>query len=198
MFAGVSAALNAVWRARCITGSADSRSIGGAADAKVAFQRLHPALEGVGLGDLLQHGADLVRGEGLGDEVERTPAHRLDRGRDVGVGREEDDGRGRPHLHQPAKHLEAVVGPELQVQEHGVKTLLLDRLHGLGGIRGLGRGMPRRLDGYPRRPADRGFVVNDEDAHGLGEASMARKIRQANDKRDSPDGRVGGRGGRRS
>ena len=105
---------------------------------QLRLQRKHAPLQGAALVDLRQDGADLVGGERLRNEIERAAPHRLDRRRDVGVGREHDHGEVRPRLQQPGQHLQPVLRAQPDVQEDGVERLLLHKLEGPGAVRRLG------------------------------------------------------------
>ena len=130
-----------------------------------AFKRAHARLEGAGLFDLGEDGANLVGRERLWDEIESAEPHRLDCGRDVGVGREHHDGGRRLRLQQFRERVETVVGAEFQVEEDSIERFVGDGFQRARGIGRLGGGVTGGLDGDARRFADAGFVINDEDAH---------------------------------
>lgn len=140
----------------------ERRRLGG----QIALKRPHPLLENGGFLQLGEHRANLVRSEGLGDKVKGPEPHRLDGGGDVGVGGEHHDGRSRPGLQHASERFEAAVGAEIEIEEDRIKGFLGDRLQRPRRRGGLGGRVAGGLQGDARGFPDRGFVVDDENAHG--------------------------------
>ncbi len=110
--------------------------------------------------------ADLLRGAGLGEVIERAAAHGLDGGLDGGEGGDNDDREARREIEERREEIEPALLAELEIEEGHVEPA--------GGFEqcdgGVGGGshfdiMAEGLDGYAEGIADIAFVINDEDAH---------------------------------
>ena len=113
---------------------------------------------------------DVVQIERLVGEVIRAELHRLDGGLDAGVGREQDDQDVLIELLHLAKHRHAVGVGQPVVEEHEIDAFgeLLER--GFPGV-GFEDVVAFGLEAFAERPADEGFVVDNQD-RGFGQVTL--------------------------
>ena len=89
---------------------------------------------------------------------------RFHRGGDGAVARDHDDRRHLDDMTQPLQHLEAVHARHLDVEEHQVRRFALGLRNALFAGRRRQDVVALVLEDHLQRVADRGFVVDDEDA----------------------------------
>ena len=129
------------------------------------FQVIHAVLEAPEPLDTLQHGPDLRRRERLGQVVERTPPHRLDRVVDAPVGRDDHHGHPRRTSQAGLHQVETRLAAQPEVHQRNIESRSLDQLRRVHDPRGVFDRMAHRLEGNPEGRPNIRLVINDEDSH---------------------------------
>ena len=133
--------------------------------ADLLFELLDVRLQPPHVGYALQHDAQLIRREGLGQIIESPPTHGFHRRFDRGVGRDDDNVQPGGHAQQPRQQIEPLLLRQAEIEQGRVErstTKKLQRLRAVAGFRGM---MAKHFQRHPQRAAETGVVVNYKDIH---------------------------------
>ncbi len=133
--------------------------------ADPVLECLDPVAQAALPGDALEHGADLGRGERLGQVVVGPAAHGLDGRVDRGVRRDDDHDQPRRLLAQRSDEIQARLAPEPQVDQGGVARPTADAGQRLGPRRRLADLMAGGLQREAERSTDIGLIVDNRNFH---------------------------------
>ena len=114
-----------------------------------------------------EHGADLRGRERLGQVIERTPPHGIDGAVDAGIRRDDHDGQPRREPCKVSSRSNPDSSPSRRstnATSNGDRSIRCDAS---GEADGLLDRVLHRLESDPQALSDVGFVVDDQDAHGL-------------------------------
>jgi hypothetical protein len=113
----------------------------------------------------IQHHAELIRSERLGQVVESPSPHRLDRRLDGRVGGNDHDSQPRRQPQQRGQYVQPLPAAQAQVQKRDVKQHVSKDVLCLPAVTGFRHLVTHRLQGKAERLAQVHVVINEEDIH---------------------------------
>ncbi len=128
----------------------------------VLREQLQLSLQSFSLQCLANHDVEVIRVDGLGDEVVGSLLHRLDRRFHGAMGGDDDDRNADRFLAQRAKHLDPAHLGHSQVQQHQVRHVAPDCRQSLLAVAGRGHVACQWTKPGLEEPARGRVVINDQ------------------------------------